>query len=173
MPPARTTPRNLDGYWKMEAANIVLVPAFAFFLGFPRDPVEALAIGLAAIATGGLLVVGALFWRGVDRRLRFADIASAQRALDFADRAEVTLLLACGCAVAATVAAWSLKGWTPAILAAALLTLLAILEYVNYYRRQLQHFDNIADLKRLFTGRGFKASHMARDLAARRRSRRG
>ena len=41
---------------------------------------------------------------------------------------------------------------------------LAALEYVNYYHRQLQHFDNFADIKRLLTGRGFRRSQMARDL---------
>jgi hypothetical protein len=46
------------------------------------------------------------------------------------------------------------------------LTVLAMLEYINYYHRQLQHFDNAADLKRLLSGKGFKRSHMARELAA-------
>lgn len=41
---------------------------------------------------------------------------------------------------------------------------LAMLEYVNYYHRQLQHFDHAADWKRLLEGRGFRASQMATDL---------
>jgi hypothetical protein len=44
--------------------------------------------------------------------------------------------------------------WTPAVIAAGLLTLLAALEYMNYYHRQLQHFDNMADFKRLITAEG-------------------
>ncbi|MDQ3080564.1 MAG: hypothetical protein M3R03_11290 [Pseudomonadota bacterium] len=80
--------------------------------------------------------------------------------------------MATGAAVAATLTALSLNGWTAGVIAAELLTLLAGLEYVNYYHRQLQHFDNLADLKRLFSGRGFKPSHMARSLAARRNGRR-
>jgi hypothetical protein len=28
----------------------------------------------------------------------------------------------------------------------------------------LQHFDNVADIRRLLTGRGFRRSQMARDL---------
>jgi hypothetical protein len=47
-----------------------------------------------------------------------------------------------------------------------LLALLAILEYVNYYRVQLQHFDHAADFKRLVTGRGFRRSHLAKAIAA-------
>ena len=168
--PARR-PRNFDAYWKMEAANVVFVPGFALALGWPRDAVEASALGLAIAAAAGFLVVGTFFWRGVDRRLRFADRVAARRALDFADRVERPLVVICGAAVAATVAALMLNGWTPAVIAATALSALAALEYVNYYHWQLQHFDNIADLKRLFSGRGGRASHMARDLAARRRAR--
>jgi hypothetical protein len=43
---------------------------------------------------------------------------------------------------------------------------LAALEYVNYYHRQLQHFDSWADFKRLLAGKGFRKSWMARDLEA-------
>jgi hypothetical protein len=42
---------------------------------------------------------------------------------------------------------------------------LAVLEYVNYYHRQLQHFDNKADFRRMLAGKGFRQSWMARDLA--------
>ena len=50
-------------------------------------------------------------------------------------------------------------------------TALAALEYVNYYKFQVQHFDNWADFKRLMTGRGFRKAHMARDIAAGRATR--
>ena len=171
MRPARTAPRNLANYWKMELANVFFVPGLAISLGFPRNASEAIAIGLAIIATAGFLVVGAGFWRGVDRRLRFGDRSFAARALDLADRVERPLLAASGSALVATLVALALNGWSRAVVAAALLTLLAALEYVNYYHCQLQHFDNRADFKRLLTGQGLKASHMARDLAARRRAR--
>jgi hypothetical protein len=41
---------------------------------------------------------------------------------------------------------------------------MALAEYINYYHRQLQHFDNMADFKRLLTGKGFRRSQMAVDL---------
>ena len=41
---------------------------------------------------------------------------------------------------------------------------LAVLEYVNYYHRQLQHFDSREDFRRLLTGKGFRKSWLARDL---------
>jgi hypothetical protein len=42
--------------------------------------------------------------------------------------------------------------------------LLGLLEYVNYYHRQLQHFDNWSDFRRLFQGKGFRISQLARDI---------
>ena len=164
-------PRNFESYWKMEAANVVFVPAFALWLGFPRNTLDAVAIGLAIVATSGFLVVGTAFWRGIDRRLRFADRDAASRALALADRAEQPLLAVNAAAAVASVAALVVNGWTGAAIAAAALSLMAALEYVNYYQRQLQHFDNRADFKRLLSGRGGKPSHMARDLAAWRRAR--
>ena len=49
-------------------------------------------------------------------------------------------------------------------LAATICSTLAVLEYINYYHRQLQHFDHAADFKRLLTGKGFRKSQMAIDL---------
>ncbi len=162
-------PRNLEAYWKMEAANVLFVPGLALGLGFPRDAIETVSIALAMVATAGFLVVGTAYWRGVDRRLRFADRLSIKGALGLADRVEKPLLVVSAAAITTTVAALAYNGWSRAVIAAAVLSLLAALEYINYYHRQLQHFDNRADLKRLLTGRGARPSHMARDLAAWRR----
>ncbi len=43
---------------------------------------------------------------------------------------------------------------------------LATLEYVNYFHVQLQNFDHAADIKRLTNGGGLRRAHMAKDLAA-------
>jgi hypothetical protein len=43
---------------------------------------------------------------------------------------------------------------------------LAILEYINYYHYQLQHFDHAADFARLLSGRGFRRSHLSKAIAA-------
>ena len=56
--------------------------------------------------------------------------------------------------------------------AALLFTVLATLEYINYYHRQLQHFDHQEDFKRLLAGKGLRKSHLARALATWRKSRR-
>ena len=150
----------------MEAANVVFVPALAIAFGFPRDALEAIALGLAIAAAAGFLVVGAAYWRAVDLRLRLGDTKVTGRALALADRVEKPLIVICGLAIVATVVALTANGWTRAVIAAASLALLAALEYINYYHRQLQNFDHAADFKRLLARRRLKVSHMARDLAA-------
>jgi hypothetical protein len=165
-PVARRPPRNLANYWKMEAANVLFVPAFALWLGFPRHATEAVAIILAIVAAAGFLIVGAAYWRAVDRRVRLGDGGVTARALALADRLEKPLLVVTALALVATLAALAVHGWSRTVIAAACLSLLAALEYINYYHRQLQHFDNMADLKRLFAGRGMKPAHMGRELAA-------
>ena len=57
------------------------------------------------------------------------------------------------------------SGLTTSVSAAAALSLLASLEYVNYFHVQLQHFDNRADFQRLGTRRRFRRSHLAKDIA--------
>jgi hypothetical protein len=56
-------------------------------------------------------------------------------------------------------------GFTPSAIAALILGTLALLEYVNYYVAQLQHFDHASDFKRLITGKGFRRPHLARVVA--------
>ena len=155
----------------MEAANVLFVPGFAFWLGQPRLPIEIAAFGLAALAASGLLIIGAYYWYSVDRQPRLRDPQTIKRALNLSDKLQRPALLATGVAGIASAAALAVHGWSSGAIAAAVLSLLAALEYVNYYHRQLQHFDNFSDFKRLVTGRGFRQSHMARDLASFRRRR--
>jgi hypothetical protein len=67
---------------------------------------------------------------------------------------------------------WALgeRGFTWPLAAAAVLNLLAVLEYANYYHRQIQHFDRWSDFKRLVTTRRLRRSHMSRALEAHRKS---
>lgn len=55
--------------------------------------------------------------------------------------------------------------WPAERIAAAAMTTLAVLEYVNYYRVQLQYFDHGPDFAALLKRRTLKRAHMARDIA--------
>lgn len=159
-------PRNFRTYGTMEAASIFLLAAVAVFFGRPQLPAEMLAMALAIAAASCFLLVGARYWLALDRRLARADRSSLQKALAFADRVEVPFLLVTVSSAVWLVFALWLHGWTSALIAAGLLTLLAGLEYVNYYHRQLQHFDQWSDFKRLVSTGRFRPSHMSRALAA-------
>jgi hypothetical protein len=156
--------RRLSWYWPMEAANVVLVPAGAIgavlWAGerVPPTLIYALYPNIA------MLAIGALYWRAALKRLEgdskpmdywLGWFAGLQRFI------VVLLCLACG---AALVDLWSGGGVTVARITILALVVLAMAEYINYYHVQLQHFDHAADLKRLMAGRGFRASHLARDL---------
>lgn len=84
-----------------------------------------------------------------------------------AARLQSALLIASLIAAGLAGASWFIPALSVSFgdwVAASILALLAALEYVNYYHRQLQHFDHLADLKRLFSGQGFRKAQMAVDL---------
>jgi hypothetical protein len=158
--------RRLRWYWPMEAANAAIVPALAVSLVWSSSGVTTAALWVSAIACSVLLVIGALYWRAALRRLEGAPNVFDYWIQRLAAVEGLSLALAC-LAVGVTIWEFWSAGWTwnNARTAAVVLTTLAALEFVNYYRVQLQHFDNWADFKRLVTGRGFRAAHMARDIA--------
>ena len=164
--------RRLRWYLQMAAGNALFVPACAVGLVWWAGWAASVGLAVSAIACSALLVIGALYWRAVLRQ-----IEGTSGVMDYwlprlsvAERSSLGLVAS---ATVVTVVELVLWGWTASRIAAAALTVLAALEYVNYYRIQLQHFDNWADLKRLVAGRGFRKAHMARDISAWRRKARG
>lgn len=159
--------RRLESYWRLEAANAVIVPLVAIVLVLQYDGALTLSLGLSAAACAALLVIGAIYWRGLLRRLQGAPgfLASWLPWLGAARWPSLILALAAVVATAAEFLAGE-GGWTSTRIAAVGLSTLAILEYVNYYEVQLQHFDNWADFRRLITGKGFRRAHLARELDA-------
>ena len=157
--------RRLSSYWKLEVGNAALIPAIMVFLCWRADQAIGLGLALACVPMCGLLVLGGLYWRAKLHQLegRFDTLdAFLPQAHKWRLPLLATTALACVLAVGvwfADLAASTGERW--AITAAAIL---AALEYVNYYHRQLQHFDNWPDFQRLITGRGFQRARMARDL---------
>ena len=154
--------RRLAWYWQAEAANVVLVPALMVWLSKGQLGLPAV---LAIVPMCALLVAGTTYLRGKHRQLTAR--VPLDRALAWLAAAQLPLLA--GTLVALAVMAWAwfepaltrgpAERWVITVAA-----ILAALEYVNYYHRQLQHFDNASDLRRLLTGRGFRPSQLRRDL---------
>lgn len=165
----RRPPRDFARYGTIEAVNVVLVPAAALYLASPTDWIEAVVMAAGILSASALLIVGAVYWHALSRRLK-GDRALLQRWLIAADRAQRPLLILVVIAAAACAAIVAARGLTWPVVAALALTALAALEYVNYYHRQLQHFDNWSDFRRLLTTGRLRPAHSAKDLAAYRKS---
>jgi phosphatidylglycerophosphate synthase len=160
--------RRLRPYYKMEAANVVMVPLIAC-VAVLADPagVIRLAMIAAMVATSFLLVVGTIAWKMVVDGLegnRATERTWVPR-LDAARWPSLALILI-ALVLTGMEAAQTLPAWPGSLIAATILLVLAILEYINYYHYQLQHFDHAADFARLMSGRGFRRSHLSRAIAA-------
>lgn len=165
--------RRLTNYWKIEAGNAVFIPALAVYLVLRSGGTISAALVLSGLACSFLLVIGTIVLRMMLRQARGEANATADR---------IPLLIrlrwpAIGLCVAAAIALgieWVDAGpqLSTQLVAPAVLLLLAVLEYVNYYHVQLQHFDHAPDWQRLVSGRGFRRSHLAREIDRWKRARR-
>lgn len=156
---------RLSSYWKMEVGNALLIPAMMLILCLAYDQAVGFGLALACFPMCGLLILGGLYWRAKLHQLE-GRTDTLKRVLAQARIWRLPLLATTALACALAIAVWfndlaASEGERWAVTAAAIL---AALEYVNYYHRQLQHFDNWSDFKRLITGCGFQPSQMARDL---------
>lgn len=165
-------PRNFRLYGAVEAVNIVLLPALALWMAPPARLSDAISLIVAITACAGFLLIGAVYWLGLSQRLEKRSGFARRNTLKLADRLEVPLLVVTSAAAVSVLGTLYLSGSTPTLIAAALLTILAVLEYVNYYWWQLQYFDRRKDFLRLIRMRRRRGSHMARDLALYRYERR-
>jgi hypothetical protein len=114
-----------------------------------------------------LLAIGGCYWWGKANKLKGKG-QLLQATLTWADRLQFPLLvslvlLSVLCAVG-TFYLHLFHSSCDAIIAATALVFAAI-EYINYYHRQIQHFDHLADFQRLVGGAGFRKSQLAKDLA--------
>lgn len=158
--------KRLAGYWKMEAGNVLLVPAAIGMLALSLDWRLGPATLVALIPVCLLLAIGAYYWRTKLHQLQTA--SPFPRQIGVLARLQYPSLFLTAAALIVAVASWGVpdlarstaERWVVTICA-----VLAALEYINYYHRQVQHFDNMADWRRLWSGRGFRRSQMAADIA--------
>ena len=153
---------RLSRYWQFEAVNVFAVPLMmAYFSGGRLGWPAAIAI----VPMSGMLVVGTVYLRAKYRQVALGE--PIDRALKFVAGAQVFMLSGCLLALAVVGLSWLWPDTTQGLAERWVVTiaaLLAALEYVNYYHRQLQHFDNASDWRRLLAGRGFRTSQLRRDL---------
>lgn len=161
--------RRLSGYWKMEAGNVLLLPVILLMVA-RWNPSWVTLVSFIPMML--LLIIGAYYWRAKLNQLedRTFGFSSAMGVISVSQGPALILTLV---AVGAVTYAWMRpdlfkSGWDQG--AATFAALLALLEYVNYYHRQLQHFDHGPDFKRLLSGKGLRPSQMARDLKTYRRT---
>lgn len=161
--------RRLSGYWKMEAGNVLLMPVILLMVA-RWNPSWVTLVSFIPMML--LLVIGAYYWRAKLKQLedRSYDLSGVMRVISLSQGPALILTLVAGGAV---IYAWMRpdvfkNGWDQG--AATFAAMLALLEYVNYYHRQLQHFDHGPDFKRLLSGKGLRPSQMARDLKTYRRT---
>lgn len=145
----------------LEFANVVIISVV--LLGFFRmPPTLSNLTGLGLVAV--FLVEGGAYWWLKSRQLVSGAAAPAgMDAFRLLKRANVGLLAvgAMVVAVDSVTGGVGVRTWPGVALWA-----FALLEYVNYFHVQLMH-DTRADLARL-AAHGFRRSHLARDLSARR-----
>ncbi|MEO7864351.1 MAG: hypothetical protein ABIR63_00560 [Sphingomicrobium sp.] len=166
--PAPHRLRDFRSYGRLEAFNAVLVPGVATYFGWPRDLAGGAVLLLANLGVVIGLIVGALYWLAVAARIE-RNSSPMNRAMKIAAAAQRPMLVIVASAAIGDLALIAVRGWSMSTSVAALVILLAGLEYINYYHVQLQHFDHRADWRRLLEGRGFRQAHMARALASWRR----
>lgn len=161
--------RRLSGYWKMEAGNVLLMPAILVMVA-RWNPSWVTLVSFIPMML--LLIIGAYYWRAKLKQIedRSYAFSGAMRVISFWQGPALILTFI---AVGAVLYAWMHpgvfnSGWDQG--GATFAASLAVLEYVNYYHRQLQHFDHGPDFKRLLNGKGLRPSQMARDLKAYRRT---
>ncbi len=155
--------KRLRPYWQMEAMNAVVLPVAALLVAGGRPHWTSLICLLPMML---LLVIGAAYWRAKLASIQ-GDGTALPLALGWIGRLQGASLVLCVIALGLVAAVWAVPGLVPRAVDRWITTgagVLAALEYVNYYHRQLQHFDSAADFKRLLSGRGFRTAQMAADL---------
>lgn len=159
--------KRLGNYWKLELINIALVPIGVVSIGSMAGATPGWLSAITVLPNMLLLAVGGLYWRAKLHRLQGRP-ETMDQLLPIVARCRLPAALLTAVAVVVTTVAWLPVGPSGSLgdrVMATVFSISALLELINYYWRQLQHFDHKADLKRLFSGQGFRPSHLARDLA--------
>ena len=148
----------------MEAANTVAIPFFVVWAVGKSGQTISFPLIIAMAAACFMLLIGTFALRihlETAKGLR----SFAQRWVPWLSKAQWPALIMVVTAVAGTGFQLWVDGHRSGVtIATVACSLLAMLEYINYYHRQLQNFDHMPDLKRFMGGGGFRQSHLAKVL---------
>jgi hypothetical protein len=163
---------RLRNYWKLEAYNAVLIPALAAYIVLSSGGTLTAALVLSALACSFLLVIGAIVLRMMLRKAR-GEVDATRGWIPLLIRLRWPAIILCSAAAVALGIEWITEGpqLSAQFVTPAVLLLLAVLEYINYYHVQLQHCDHAPDWRRLISGRGFRQSHLGREIGRWKRGR--
>ena len=157
--------RRLGSYWKMERACAFIFPPLAFAWGRPDSLIAASVLTLALVACCSLLWVGASYWRAVWVMLAPGE-TSMDATLSMAQRWKPFCLAATILSLSVSIANIQSTGASRSAIVALGFSVLAVLEYINYYHVQLQNFDHGPTFRRFLARRTFPPAHLAKDLKA-------
>ncbi len=151
----------------MELIAAAMIPLTVIFLMFVFQRPFGFLLLFSFVPMCLLLCLGGTYWRG-----KLAAIDGDQQKLSIAVGwcrimqwpAFLLALIACVAVVAELLGCLDAARSGDELVAAIACSLLAAAEYVNYYHRQLQHFDHLPDWLRLLRGAGLRRSHLARDM---------
>ena len=150
----------------MELGNVVLLPAFMVWMAHYLEYQLGWLTWVSLVPMCGLLMIGGLYWRAKLRHVQ-GHRRSMERLLPWVHRMQWPFAVSSILVLALCLTSWVGDNLALSFgdkITASIAATLAVLEYVNYYHRQLQHFDHVADWKRLLGGKGFRESQMATDL---------
>ena len=142
---------------------MVMIPALMLY--FTKLQIS-LGTVIATVAAVMLLGIGTLYWRAKLHQLQGKGEAF-EPTMAWISKLQIPSVILTIIGAVYCVLFWvkpELSKGRPDQIAITVMAVLAVLEYINYYHRQLQYFDNNADLKRVFSGKGFQPSQMRRDL---------
>ncbi len=157
--------KRLSSYWQLEAMNVALVPMAVLISAISLGDQIRWPLLVCLAANAVLLVIGSCYWRIEYLRLR-GQQEPYDTWLPRLAAAEPLAVVSTGLAVISFIAdvlsMGAVSGATSWLTAG--MALLALLEYVNYYRWQLQYFDHLPDFRALVKRKRLKRAHMARAI---------
>lgn len=158
--------KRLSMLANLELGNVFAIPAIVALMHFSGKYTFGVLTVSALIPVCAFLLIGSYFWYAKRAQIRRTPQNYKQKLsrLSIWENAKYLLLLTpivIGVMLANHIAIGKAD-----IYAALCLWCLGFAEWINYYHRQLMHFDNKADFMRLVKGKGLQISWLRRELMA-------